>query len=117
MGEVTADDGSVLPVAATFAGAPSLTVDAVIVPCGDIDSLLTNGDAVYYLLEAYKHLKPIALAGDARQFKAQLKVADQGEDGIVEGDNVDDAFMTKLFDLLAAHRVWSRSSKIDHIPA
>lgn len=117
MGEVTADDGSVLPVAATFAGAPSLTVDAVIVPCGDIDSLLTNGDAVYYLLEAYKHLKPIALAGDARQFKAQLKVADQGEDGIVEGDNVDDAFMTKLFDLLAAHRVWSRSSKIDRIPA
>ncbi len=117
MGEVTADDGSVLPVAATFAGAPSLTVDAVIVPCGDIDSLLANGDAVYYLLEAYKHLKPIALSGDARQFKAQLKVADQGEDGIVEGDNVDDAFMTKLFDLLAAHRVWSRSSKIDQIPA
>ena len=117
MGEVTADDGSVLPVAATFAGAPSLTVDAVIVPCGDIDSLLTNGDAVYYLLEAYKHLKPIALSGDARRFKAQLKVADQGEDGIVEGDNVDDAFMTKLFDLLAAHRVWSRSSKIDQIPA
>ena len=117
MGEVTADDGSVLPVAATFAGAPSLTVDAVIVPCGDIDSLLSNGDAVYYLLEAYKHLKPIALSGDARRFKAQLKVADQGEDGIVEGDNVDDAFMTKLFDLLAAHRVWSRSSKIDQIPA
>lgn len=117
MGEVTADDGSVLPVAATFAGAPSLTVDAVIVPGGDIDSLLTNGDAVYYLLEAYKHLKPIALSGDARRFKAQLKVADQGEDGIVEGDNVDDAFMTKLFDLLAAHRVWSRSSKIDQIPA
>lgn len=117
MGEVTADDGSVLPIAATFAGAPSLTVDAVIVPCGDIDSLLNNGDAVYYLLEAYKHLKPIALAGEARQFKAVLKVAAQGEEGIVEGDNVDNAFTTKLFDLLAAHRVWSRSSKIDRIPA
>ena len=49
--------------------------------------------------------------------KHGLNVADQGEDGIVEGDNVDDAFMTKLFDLLAAHRVWSRSSKIDQIPA
>ncbi|HDR2890343.1 TPA: catalase HPII [Enterobacter asburiae] len=117
MGEVTADDGSVLPIAATFAGAPSLTVDAVIVPCGDIDSLLNTGDAVYYLLEAYKHLKPIALAGEARQFKAVLKVAAQGEEGIVEGDNVDNAFTTKLFDLLAAHRVWSRSSKIDRIPA
>jgi len=117
MGEVNADDGSVLPIAATFAGAPSLAVDAVIVPCGDINSLLNNGDAVYYLLEAYKHLKPIALAGEARQFKALLKVADQGEEGIVEGDNVDDAFTTKLFELLAAHRVWSRSSKIDRIPA
>lgn len=117
MGEVNADDGSVLPIAATFVGAPSLTVDAVIVPCGDINSLLNNGDAVYYLLEAYKHLKPIALAGEARQFKALLKVAAQGEEGIVEGDNVDDAFTTKLFELLAAHRVWSRSNKIDRIPA
>lgn len=117
MGEVNADDGSVLPIAATFAGAPSLTVDAVIVPCGDINSLLNNGDAVYYLLEAYKHLKPIALAGEARQFKALLKVAAQGEEGIVEDDNVDDAFTTKMFELLAAHRVWSRSSKIDRIPA
>ncbi|MDV5527747.1 catalase HPII [Enterobacter hormaechei] len=117
MGEVTADDGSVLPIAATFAGAPSLTVDAVIMPCGDVESLLGNGDAAYYLLEAYKHLKPIALAGDARKFKSLLKVPDQGEEGFVEGDNIDDAFMTRLFDLLAAHRVWSRSSKIDQIPA
>lgn len=117
MGEVTADDGSTLPIAATFAGAPSLTVDAVVVPCGDIQSLLNNGDAQYYLLEAYKHLKPIALAGDARQFKALLKVADQGEEGIVEGDSADSAFTDQLLNLLAAHRVWSRSNKIAAIPA
>lgn len=117
MGEVTADDGSTLPIAATFAGAPSLTVDAVVVPCGDIQSLLNNGDAQYYLLEAYKHLKPIALAGDARQFKALLKVADQGEEGIVEGDCADSAFTDQLLNLLAAHRVWSRSNKIAAIPA
>ena len=112
-----ADDGSVLPVAATFAGSPSLTVDAVIVPGGDIKSLLTNGDAAYYLLEAYKHLKPVALAGDARQFKSLLKVAEKGEEGIVEGDKVGAPFMDQLFDLMAAHRVWSRSAKISAIPA
>ncbi|MBL5929059.1 catalase HPII [Lelliottia amnigena] len=117
MGEVTTDDGSVLPIAGTFAGAPSLTVDAVIVPCGDIKGLLGNGDAAYYLLEAYKHLKPIALAGDARKFKSLLKVADKGEEGIVEGDGADDQFMDQLFDQMAAHRVWSRSSKIASIPA
>lgn len=117
MGEVKADDGSALPIVGTFAGSPSLTVDAVIVPGGDIQSLLNNGDAAYYLLEAYKHLKPVALAGDARQFKALLNVADKGEEGIVEGDNASNTFMDQLLSLLAAHRVWSRSSKIAAIPA
>ena len=117
MGEVKADDGSALPIVGTFAGSPSLTVDAVIVPGGDIQSLLNNGDAAYYLLEAYKHLKPVALAGDARQFKALLKVADKGEEGIVEGDNASNTFMDELLELMAAHRVWSRSSKIAAIPA
>ena len=82
MGEVTADDGTVLPIAATFAGAPSLTVDAVIVPCGNIADIADNGDANYYLMEAYKHLKPIALAGDARKFKATIKVADRVKKGL-----------------------------------
>lgn len=117
MGEVKADDGSALPIVGTFAGSPSLTVDAVIVPDGDIQGLLDNGDAAYYLLEAYKHLKPIALAGDARQFKSLLKVADKGEEGIVEGDKAAGPFMDQLFGLMAAHRVWSRSAKISAIPA
>ena len=33
-------------------------------------------------MEAYKHLKPIALAGDARKFKATIKVADQVKKGL-----------------------------------
>jgi catalase len=117
MGEVTADDGSTLPVAATFAGSPSLTVDAVIVPGGDIDSIRHNGDAQYYLLEAYKHLKPIVLAGDARQFKEILNVSAQGEEGIVEGDALSTQTVDDLLVLMGAHRVWSRSAKIPSIPA
>lgn len=71
----------------------------------------------YYLMEAYKHLKPIALAGDARKFKATIKVADQGEEGIVEADSTDGSFMDELLTLMAEHRVWSRIPKIDKIPA
>ncbi|XPE61732.1 hypothetical protein ACNKHT_09425 [Shigella flexneri] len=56
-------------------------------------------------MEAYKHLKPIALAGDAREFKATIKVADQGEEGIVEADSADGSFMDELLTLMAAHRV------------
>jgi len=117
MGTVTADDGSELPIAATFAGSPSLTVDGVIVPGGDLSDILQNGDAKYYLLEAYKHLKTIAFAGDARQFKTLLNVDDQGEDGIVEADSASAIFIDDFITHLAAHRVWSRIPKIDKIPA
>lgn len=117
MGEIKADDGSALNIMATFAGAPSLTVDAVVVPGGDLTNLKANGDANYYLLEAYKHLKPIVLAGDAREFKTVLNVDAQGEEGIVEADSISAATVKELITLLAAHRVWSRSSKIASIPA
>jgi catalase len=117
MGELTADDGSVLTINATFAAAPSLTVDAVAVPAGDISSLEKSGDARYYLLEAYKHLKPLLLAGDARRFKTLLSVADKGEEGIAEGESVTKSLTEDFLGLLAAHRVWSRAAKIPTIPA
>lgn len=117
MGEVAADDGSKLPIAGTFAGSPSLTFDAVVVPGGDLSDLLQSGDAQYYLLEAYKHLKPILLAGDARQFKSVLNVDAQGEEGVVEGDAITTTTVDALLGLIAAHRVWSRAAKTAAIPA
>ncbi|WP_343553786.1 catalase HPII [Pantoea sp.] len=112
MGQILADDGSVLPIDATFSGLPSLTFDAVIVPDGNIDALLLSGDARYFLLEAYKHLKAIGLSGDARRFKAQFSVQDdQSEAGLIEGDNAEGDFMPDFLAVMAAHRVWSRSQK------
>ncbi|WP_049293989.1 catalase HPII [Franconibacter helveticus] len=117
MGEAVADDGSKIPVAGTFAGSPSLTVDAVIVPGGDVASILNNADAAYYLMEAYKHLKVIALLGDARQFKPFIKVPDAGEEGVLEADNAHGNFTDDFVKLLAGHRIWSRTSKSLTIPA
>ncbi|MCT4706267.1 catalase HPII [Enterobacteriaceae bacterium H16N7] len=117
MGQITADDGSVVPISATFAGSPSVTVDAVIVPEGDLSSILNDGEAAYYLLEAYKHLKVIGLVGDARKFKAKLNIDDQGEEGIVEADDASGNFMDEFLKLLAGHRIWTRSNKVAHIPA
>lgn len=117
MGTIEADDGTELTISATFAGAPSLTVDAVIVPAEGAADLKDNGDARYYILEAYKHLKPILLAGDARSAKAALGVGDAGEEGLVEDRSVTEDAMDALMDLLAAHRVWSREAKIGAVPA
>ncbi|WP_170913332.1 hypothetical protein, partial [Salmonella enterica] len=58
-----------------------------------------------------------SLAGDARRFKALLNIDSQGEEGLVEADNVDHHFMDTLLTLMAAHRVWSRAGKINAIPA
>ncbi|ELY4033212.1 catalase HPII [Cronobacter sakazakii] len=117
MGSVTADDGSQLEVAGTFAGSPSVTVDAVLVPGGAASALADNGDAVYYLLEAYKHLKAIGLMGDARGLKRHLAVPDTGEEGIVEADAAAGSFMDDFIHQLACHRVWARTPKVASIPA
>jgi len=118
MGQVVADDGSILPVDATFAGLPSLTFDAVFVPDGNIDALLLSGDSRYYLLEAYKHLKVIGLSGEARRFKTQFALQDdEEEEGIVDGLKADSAMMGAFIDAMKAHRVWARSQKALSVPA
>ncbi len=118
LGTVTADDGSTLPVDATFAGSPSITVDAVIVPHGHIDALLMNGDSRHYLLEAYKHLKVIGLSGDARRFKSLLGLKDDvPEEGVVEGEKAEGALLKTFLKEMLKHRIWSRSAAADAVPA
>jgi len=118
MGQVRADDGSSLPIDGTFSGLPSVTVDAVIVPDGNIDALLLSGDARYYLLEAYKHLKVIGLSGDARRFKAQFGLGDdEPEEGLIEDVKAEGVLMSEFISALGAHRIWSRSQKALSVPA
>ncbi|NDJ57285.1 catalase HPII [Enterobacteriaceae bacterium 4M9] len=117
MGETTADDGSHITAMGTFSNTPSVTVDAVIVPCGDIASIIDNGDAVYYLLEAWKHLKVIGLLGDARQFHQKLTADSATDAGLIEADNTQGSFMDEFLQQLAAHRVWAREGKINSVPA
>ncbi|WP_058909793.1 catalase HPII [Entomohabitans teleogrylli] len=117
MGEVEADDGSRLPVAGTFAGSPSVSVDAVLVPGGDIVQLRQCGEASYYLLEAYKHLKVIGLCGEARKLTRVIGVDSHGEHGVVEADTADGNFMDTFLRQLAEHRIWSREGKAAAVPA
>lgn len=117
MGNVLASDGSTLPVDATLEGSPSITVDAVIVPGGNVDALLLDGNARHFILEAYKHLKVIGLSGDARRFKAQLGLTDAAEPGIAEDDSVSDGLLQGFVSQLKQHRIWSRAAKAAAVPA
>ncbi len=94
---------------------PSIAYDAVIVPDGDnLNAVMQDGVARHYVLEAYKHLKPIAFLGNKSDLLEPLGlVAD-------EGTLVEDEFQhikEKFKNLIKAHRVWSREQIAAHVPA
>ncbi|MEQ1452553.1 catalase HPII [Acinetobacter seifertii] len=94
---------------------PSIAYDAVIVPDGDnLNAVMQDGVARHYVLEAYKHLKPIAFLGNKSDLLEPLGlVAD-------EGTLIEEEFQPiaeKFKNLIMAHRVWSREQIAAHVPA
>lgn len=94
---------------------PSIAYDAVIIPDGDnLNAVMQDGVTRHYLLEAYKHLKPIAFLGNKSDLLEPLGlVAD-------EGTLVEEEFQQiaeKFKNLIMAHRVWSREKIAAHVPA
>ena len=94
---------------------PSILYDAVIIADGDnLDAVLADGVTKHYLLEAYKHLKPIVLLGDKYEMLERLGLTPD------EGTLLQDAFhhvAERLKHLLRHHRIWSREAVADTIPA
>lgn len=109
-------DGQMLPVDAAMDGMPSVMFDAVFVPGGAdaAAAMAKSGEAKHYLLEAYKHLKPVVLLGDARQMLATLNLTSDA--GLLEGDDVDAVF-GNFVQALGQHRVWAREAAAATIPA
>ncbi|UGQ31689.1 catalase HPII [Acinetobacter calcoaceticus] len=94
---------------------PSIAYDAVIIPDGDnLNAVIQDGVTRHYILEAYKHLKPIVLLGNKSDLLEPLNlVADEGT--LLEGEFKH--ISEKLKNLLKAHRVWSREKIAQHVPA
>ena len=112
---VKAADGSLLAVDASMEGLPSVAFDAVFVPGGaaSIKALSGNGVALHYLLEAYKHLKAIALHGEARQLLDVLHL--QADEGLLVIKEAKD--LKGFFAAIGQHRVWAREAKAKAVPA
>lgn len=109
-------DGKSLPVDASMEGMPSVIFDAVFVPGGaaSIKALGGDGVALHYVLEAYKHLKAIALHGEAKQLLDVLKL--EADAGLLEGKDVG-ALTKPFFAAIGQHRVWAREPKAKAVPA
>jgi len=112
---VSTAQGQSLAVDASMEGSPSVAFDAVFVPGGaaSVKTLSGNGVALHYLLEAYKHLKAIALHGEAKQLLEVLHL--QADEGLIVGN---DAKVLKAFvAAMARHRVWDREERAKAVPA
>jgi len=116
MAPVKAADGSVIETDAMLNGLPSVTMDAVIIPGGkaSVAELSSSGQGRYYLQEAYKHLKVIVLLGEAKEMLAAAGVPE--DEGILLGEGIHDVF-DRFRKALGQHRVWSRDSVANDMPA
>ncbi|MBD9484110.1 catalase HPII [Pseudomonas sp. PDM14] len=109
-------EGKALTPDDSMLGLPSIAFDAVFVPGGAqaAKTFGTDGAALHYLLEAYKHLKAIALCGEAGDLASQLYLeADEGLLSGAKAAQVIPAFVAAI----AQHRVWAREDKAKRVPA
>lgn len=114
-GPVLSQQGTVISSDGMQKAEPSIAYDAVVIVDGDnYEMVLKDGIATHYLLEAYKHLKPIVFLGDKGQLIEDLKlISDEGTLANSQFDTVQETFKT----LIMNHRVWARELISETIPA
>ncbi|TCW33847.1 catalase [Gulbenkiania mobilis] len=122
-GLVGAQGGPGLPIDATPKTMPSVMFDAVFVPCGpdSLEVLKANGDMLHFVMEAYKHCKPIAAAGYGVDLLRMTGIVQDGvppQDGVLlaEKGGADKALAQQFVQAIGMHRFWMRADKMQ-IPA
>ena len=108
-------DGKALKVDASMEGMPSVMFDGVLVPAGAqaLEAVGKSGLAIHFLLEAYKHLKPLALDAAAKPLLDKLGLA--ADKGLLLGD--DQKTVAGFIKAVEQHRVWDREAAAEAIPA
>jgi catalase len=132
-GTLRGGSGGELPVDRAFTTMASVLYDAVVVACGpdSVATLSGDGYAVHFVVEAYKHLKPIGAYGAGidllRAANIGTRLASEDDDGTgvvsdrsvvtttAAADEFPDEFAEQFAAALARHRCWERQT--DPVPA
>lgn len=128
LGERTGSDGKTIEADENHVTTDSIEYDALFVPGGSehVKALTEQGDAKHFLLEAFKHKKPIAALDEGIELfekvgLSDVEISDTGdlvsEEGIVTSQDDDDMeeFIKTFSDAIAEHRHWKREDK--EVPA
>jgi catalase len=83
MGDVTAADGTVLPVEVTMEAMPSVLWDALVLPDGAraVNALMKHGFALDFVRDQYRHCKPMLVLGGAEALLEKLSISRELPDG------------------------------------
>ncbi|MCW2661468.1 MAG: katE [Mycobacterium sp.] len=128
-GTLRGGSGGELPVDRAFTTMASVLYDAVVVACGpdSVSTLSNDGYAVHFVVEAYKHLKPIGAYGAGidllRAAHIETRLAEDTEvvndrsvvTTTAAADELPDQFVEEFAAALARHRCWERQT--DPVPA
>lgn len=111
---VKSKDGKEIAVDGRQNGEPSVTYDAIVVIDGDnLDTFKADGVAKYYVLETYKHLKPIYLLDDKKSLLDYFGI--HQDDAIFISESFKDQ-QDKFKLAIQNHRLWSREDVIASVP-
>ena len=120
LGSVEVADGGQLAVDCTLVNTPSVVFDAVFLPCLGVHAaaLMADGDAVHFVLEAYKHCKPIAASGSGAGLLASLGITMPTDPGVTQpqpgvvlaaAGALPQTFAPQFLQAIAKHRHWDRN--------
>jgi len=128
-GTLSGGSGGEVAVDRSFTSVASVLYDAVVVACGpqSVETLGSDGYALHFVTEAYKHLKAVAAFGAGIELLRKAGIDEplaEDEDvvavaGVVSTtaaeDNLSDQFFEDFAAALGRHRAWERET--DSVPA
>ncbi|MFI5446022.1 catalase [Polaromonas sp. UC242_47] len=129
LGTVSTSSGKQLAIDHALSGMPSIMFDALLLPGGtaSVASLAQLGDAVHFVLEAYKHCKTLCAINEGAQLLSSLGFALEANGGQVmtptPGVLLADSRKTAHGEIaeafiaaITSHRHWDRLN-LDAVPA
>jgi catalase len=114
---VQGERNGTLDVEVSMETAPSVVWDAVIVPGGDgsTELLGSNGHALEFLKDQYRHCKPMMLNGGAGTLLSKAGIpatlaSGEADPGLLQFADEDEAAITAFIDALCKHRHFERET-------
>jgi len=116
LGTVAGEDGETIEVEVTIETMPSVLVDAIVVPGGDAaaKTLGLNGQAAEFIVNAYRHCKPLLALGAGRSLVENAGVPTtlpSGEDDpgvLLFDDGEGETALSAFVEAIARHRHFER---------